>query len=44
MYAIRSYYDFHNNFEIEDMIRIYNPKINPEMLKGIQKKYLEQIK
>jgi len=35
---------FHNNFEIEDMIRIYNPKINPEMLKGIQKKYLEQIK
>jgi hypothetical protein len=35
---------FHNNFEIEDMIRIYNPKINLEMLLEAKKKYLEQVK
>ncbi len=35
---------FHHNFEIEDMIRIYNPKIDLEMLHKAQKKYNEQIK
>jgi hypothetical protein len=35
---------FHHNFEIEDMIRIYNPKINLKMLKKAKQKYLEQIK
>ena len=35
---------FHNNFEIEDMIRIYNPEINMDLLHKVQKTYLEQIK
>ncbi len=34
---------FHNNFAIEDMIRIYNPKIDLKMLQEIKKKYYEQI-
>ncbi len=44
-----SFYDaalahFHNNFDIEDVIRIYNPKIDLKMLLEIKKKYYEQIK
>ncbi len=35
---------FHNDFKIEDMIRIYNPKIDLKMLLEIKKKYFEQIK
>ncbi len=35
---------FHNNFQIEDMVRIYNPKINADMLSAIKSKYMEQIK
>ncbi|SMO67426.1 hypothetical protein SAMN06265379_104310 [Saccharicrinis carchari] len=35
---------FHNNFEIEDMIRIYNPHIDIDLLHMVQKTYLEQIK
>ncbi len=35
---------FHNNFELEDMIRIYNPQINIDLLHKVQKTYLEQIK
>ncbi|MCW3807655.1 hypothetical protein [Plebeiibacterium marinum] len=35
---------FHNNFEIVDMIRVYNPNMNEEMLLGIKKKFYEQIK
>ncbi len=35
---------FHNNFEIEDMIRVYNPKIDLDLLHRAKKKYLEQIK
>jgi hypothetical protein len=35
---------FHHNFEIEDMVRIYHPQINLEMLLAIKKKYFEQIK
>ncbi len=34
---------FHHNFKIEDMVRIYNPKIDMDMLQGIQQKYLEQL-
>ncbi len=34
---------FHNNFAIEDMIRIYNPKIDLKMLQEIKKKYYEQL-
>ncbi|TLX74044.1 hypothetical protein E9993_13160 [Labilibacter sediminis] len=35
---------FHHNFEIQDMIRIYNPKIDLELLKKAKAKYLEQIR
>lgn len=35
---------FHQNFEIEDMIRIYNPKIDLELLKKAKEKYFEQIR
>jgi hypothetical protein len=35
---------FHVNFEIKDMIRIYNPNINLEYLSEAKKKYLERIK
>lgn len=35
---------FHNNFEIEDMIRIYNPKIDLDLLHKAKQKYLQQIK
>jgi hypothetical protein len=35
---------FHNNFEIEDMIRVFHSKIDIEMLREIKKKYFEQIK
>ncbi|WP_066627917.1 hypothetical protein [Labilibacter marinus] len=35
---------FHSNFEIEDMIRIYNPKIDIELLRKAKQTYLEQIK
>ncbi|GAF02489.1 hypothetical protein [Saccharicrinis fermentans] len=35
---------FHHNFEIENMIRIYNPKIDLELLHKAKQKYLEQIK
>ncbi len=35
---------FHHNFDIQDMIRIYNPNIDLDLLKNIQKVYMEQIK
>lgn len=35
---------YHNNFEIENMVRIYHKKVNVEMLLQIKKKYFEQIK
>ncbi len=35
---------FHNNFKIEDMVRIYNPKIDLDMLRKAKQKYFEQIK
>ena len=35
---------FHNNFGIEDMIRVYNPKIDTELLREIKRSYYEQIK
>lgn len=35
---------FHNNLEITDMIRIYNPTINLVYLQEIKQKYLSRIK
>ncbi len=35
---------FHKAFDIVDMIRIYHPNINAELLKDIREKYLEQLK
>jgi hypothetical protein len=35
---------FHNNFEITDMIRIYNPTLSLGYLQEIRRKYLERIK
>lgn len=34
----------HNNFEIIDMIRIYNPDITVEYMKEVRNKYLSRIK
>ena len=35
---------FHNNYEITDMIRIYNPTLSLSYLQEIKAKYLERIK
>ena len=35
---------FHQNFDIQDMIRIYNPNINVDLLKDIKKVYYDHIK
>ncbi|MBN2165776.1 MAG: hypothetical protein JW717_05815 [Marinilabiliaceae bacterium] len=35
---------YHNNLDITDMVRIYNPKITIDYIKAIRDKYLERIK
>ena len=35
---------YHNDFEIVDMVRIYNPKVDLDYVKSIRDKYYERIK